>query len=272
MNTATVRALANLTSDFYRAHAASFSATREAGWPGWDRVAAAAEHLLLSTEQPARVFDLACGNLRFERYLHRRFAGQPFAVTAWDNCDELAQCAPQTDTAFYRLDIIETLMARSGCKGAGNLPPNTDCARAWLQPGLAPAHHLSVCFGFMHHIPSLELRQCAVDLLLDATLPGGLLAISFWQFMDEPKLAAKANEGDRHLAEHGIDQNDLDTGDHALGWQDDHSHLRYCHHTSEAELDRLCNHVSHRAEELARFSADGKSGKLNHYLLLRKLD
>ena len=42
MNEATVDALAAINTDFYRDHAAEFSATRSAPWPGWEPLAARA--------------------------------------------------------------------------------------------------------------------------------------------------------------------------------------------------------------------------------------
>ena len=55
------------TGECYRANAESFSQTRQSPWQGWVRLL---EVMGLAAEQkPLRVLDLACGNLRFERYM-----------------------------------------------------------------------------------------------------------------------------------------------------------------------------------------------------------
>ena len=62
--------LIQLNNTFYREHSASFSDTRQAPWPGWVRTMdIALEQLDVATiEHPVRVFDLACGNMRFENF------------------------------------------------------------------------------------------------------------------------------------------------------------------------------------------------------------
>lgn len=59
--------LCALTGEFYRANAESFSQTRQSPWQGWVRLLEVVE--AASGQEPLRVLDLACGNLRFERYL-----------------------------------------------------------------------------------------------------------------------------------------------------------------------------------------------------------
>ena len=97
---ATLRQLNALTSQFYERKAASFSATRQAPWRGWSR----ALDIIAQTDgtfgrHPLAVLDLACGNLRFERFLAERSAG-PLSVIALDNCGPLvAAGTPHADGA-----------------------------------------------------------------------------------------------------------------------------------------------------------------------------
>ena len=51
---------------------------------------------------------------------------------------------------------------------------------------------IAVSFGFMHHIPTQQLRLKALQKLIDAVRPGGLIAVSFWEFLNNEKLAEKA--------------------------------------------------------------------------------
>ena len=56
----------------------------------------------------------------------------------------------------------------------------------------APLADISVCFGFMHHVPSCEYRVRVLDALVRQTRPGGIIAISFWEFMNDERMARKA--------------------------------------------------------------------------------
>ena len=62
----------------------------------------------------------------------------------------------------------------------------------------------------------------------------------------------------------------LEAGDFVLGWQDRPGAYRYCHHFSAAEIDRLVDAVP-EARLVARFGADGRTGTLNEYLVLRRV-
>ena len=190
---ATIRQLNTLTSEFYAREAASFSATRQSPWHGWERAwdaAAAADPTL--ARRALSVLDLGCGNLRFERFLAER-AGGPLAVTAVDNCTPLVKdgrqpaprpASPQAagrqrasadslDSAvpphakqgpaaseramvdFRPFDIVESLLDGSF---ANRLPYGT-C-------------DLAVAFGLMHHLPTFALRTEALAALIRIRRPG----------------------------------------------------------------------------------------------------
>ena len=112
-----IRKLNALTSDFYAREAASFSATRQAPWHGWEkawelitapdaaqgpfpshaavrdslssRAARIPDDYASNSKDSLAVLDLGCGNLRFERFLAER-TNAPLRVTALDNCPDLA--------------------------------------------------------------------------------------------------------------------------------------------------------------------------------------
>ena len=224
------RRLSDLTTSFYAHATASFSATRQAPWLGWERLL---ELCVFVPTHELRVLDLACGNLRFERFLCERFA----SVRAWavDNCDELVSTAP-CSTKYQHVDLAQS-------------PHDVE----------APLCDLSVSFGFMHHLPLLEQRQHVLNVLVEHTRPGGWICVSFWQFAKNPRLRAKARP-----VEEG------EPGDYLLGWQDDAQAQRYCHSFEEEEIDELVASVVPHAAEVARYSADGKTGNLNRYVLLRR--
>lgn len=234
MDTKTAQQLNELNKDFYARVHDSFSATRRSPWKGWDRVRELAAQSLGARLD---VLDLACGNLRFEEYLRSGFD----SVRTWavDNTVELAAHGNAEDVRFQQLDVVQTLLDGT------DLAPAID----------APACDLAVCFGFMHHIALPRHRAEVLRALVSHTRPGGLVAVSFWQFARSPRLLAKATPLE-------------DEGDYLLGWQENASVKRYCHSFSDGEVDELVRQVQGTACELERYHADGKTNDLNCYVIL----
>ncbi len=133
---------------------------------------------------------------------------------------------------------------------------------------------LAVCFGFMHHVPGAELRRAVLSRLIDGVRPGGIVVVSFWQFMNDERIARKAARSlDLALAQPpfaGFASSSLEEGDHLLGWQADDAAFRYCHHFSTTEIDQLAASVSPLAAPIDTFSADGSNHSLNRYLVLQR--
>lgn len=250
--------LCALTGEFYRANAESFSQTRQSPWQGWVRLlevmdARAAERELL------RVLDVACGNLRFERYLADALPGRMLSGWAVDNCEPLVEAGersefgPLSRIAFQNLDVIARL-------SGGRLWESLEAPDA--------SRDLAVSFGFMHHVPLECWRAELLRTLIAKVRPGGFVAVSFWRFLNSDKLARKAQETTiRARAELGIPE--LPPNDYLLGWQDMQGLYRYCHHFDEPEIERLLAAVADSAELVSRFEADGKTGNLNEYVVLR---
>ena len=250
--------LCALTGEFYRANAESFSQTRQSPWQGWVRLlevmdARAAERELL------RVLDVACGNLRFERYLADALPGRMLSGWAVDNCEPLVEAGersefgPLSRIAFQNLDVIERL-------SGGRLRESLEAPDA--------SRDLAVSFGFMHHVPLECWRAELLRTLIAKVRPGGFVAVSFWRFLNSDKLAGKAKETtSRARAELGIPE--LPPNDYLLGWQDTQGLYRYCHHFDEPEIERLLAMMADSADLVSRFEADGRTGNLNEYVVLR---
>ncbi|WP_303861742.1 class I SAM-dependent methyltransferase [Senegalimassilia anaerobia] len=250
--------LCALTGEFYRANAESFSQTRQSPWQGWVRLlevmdARAAERELLC------VLDLACGNLRFERYLADALPGRVLSGYAVDNCDPLVEAGERNESdalsrmSFQNLDAIERLSA--GCLREALEAPDASC-------------DLAVSFGFMHHVPLERWRVELLRALVAKVRSGGFVAVSFWRFLNSDKLAGKAKETtSRARAELGIPE--LPPNDYLLGWQDTQGLYRYCHHFDEPEIERLLAMMADSADLVSRFEADGRTGNLNEYVVLR---
>lgn len=285
-DTPTLHTLNRLTCEFYAREAASFSATRQTPWRGWGRALDIVSHADPSfLSRPIALLDLACGNLRFERFLAERGAELSVAH-ALDNCAVLALSPDSTEALgavagrldFRQVDLAATLIDHGTLD---DLLPLNRC-------------DLSVAFGFMHHLAEPAHRVATLSSLVRAVRPGGFVVVSFWQPLNDPRIAAKAPavtaEG---RAAHGLPP--FAPGDFLLGWQQSEGVYRFCHHTTDDEIDRLLADAApfpmaadtpaspptiHAAgtaplpapsfREVAQFSADGKQGNLNRYVVLRR--
>ena len=249
--------LCALTGEFYRANAESFSQTRQSPWQGWVRLLEVMG--LANGQEPLRVLDVACGNLRFERYLTDALPGRMLSGYAVDNCDPLVEAGerngfgPLSRMVFQNLDAIERLS--TGCLRESLEATDTSC-------------DLAVSFGFMHHVPLERWRMGLLRALVAKVRQGGFVAVSFWRFLNSDKLARKAQET-TNCARAELGLPDLPPNDYLLGWQDTQGLYRYCHHFDEPEIERLLAAVADSAELVSRFEADGKTGNLNEYVVLR---
>ena len=149
-----IRKLNALTSDFYAREAASFSATRQAPWHGWEkawelitapdaaqgpfpshaavrdslssRAARIPDDYASNSKDSLAVLDLGCGNLRFERFLAER-TNAPLRVTALDNCTiwhlpKSALYLPPSRTAFAA-PLLLPKRKRRMLQGRARIPP-----------------------------------------------------------------------------------------------------------------------------------------------------
>ena len=314
-----IRKLNDLTSDFYAREAASFSATRQAPWHGWERVwklitahdavqnpfpshaARVPDDDTGDSGAPLTILDLGCGNLRFERFLAER-TNAPLRVTALDNCPDLASPEIGALSAAFPHSLRSSSAAsktkEEDASGQGANPPEKtivdlralDIVESLLDGTFADrlprnSHDLAVAFGLMHHLPTFALRARVLEGLLGSLRPGGFAVVSFWQFLNDPRLAAKAAT----VTAEGRAAHRLPTfheNDFLLGWQHAEGTYRFCHHTPEDEIDALlaairepsapstsgCAPPAPRAfRGGGRLAAGGTLGGLNRYLILQRL-
>ena len=258
MHEKTVRALAAVNRRFYREAAEAFSATREAPWPGWRRLLSWIEDLL-AEPGGLRVLDLGCGNGRFGAFLSESLAERNAAIhyTGVDASPELLERARRA---------LEARALASCALRAGDLvepdPGET------LPPG---PFSLVVLFGMLHHVPGRERRRALLAAAADRLAPGGLLALTTWQFAASERFRRRMvtwSEYNRVAAE-PIDPATLEHGDHLLPWGEsgDARLVRYVHHVDEEELDALTRGLP--LERVADFRDDGRQGDLNRYCVYR---
>lgn len=321
--------LNDLTSDFYAREAASFSATRQAPWHGWEkawelitapdaaqgpfpshaavrdslssRAARIPDDYASNSKDSLAVLDLGCGNLRFERFL-AECTNAPLRITAFDNCPNLASPGIDAPSAAFSqnlgsFSVPAKTKERDDAEQGANPPEKTivdlralDIVESLLDGTFADrlprnSHDLAVAFGLMHHLPTFALRARVLEGLLGSLRPGGFAVVSFWQFLNDPRLAAKAAT----VTAEGRAAHCLPTfheNDFLLGWQHAEGVYRFCHHTPEDEIDAFLAAIREPSApstsgctsaaplpfcEIARFSADGKQENLNRYLILQRL-
>lgn len=244
------------------------------------------------------VLDIACGNLRFEAFLANTYPHIDWSFFAVDNCEPLV-ASGQEDIAkkvhFTCEDIVSNLLDGLPAAEPANIP-----AFAAATP-----FDLVVSFGFLHHIPSFALRQQFLLEALSQVKPGGYLVVSFWQFLNDPAKRAKIEQthaealaffagcaetcvNDRDALDRGIVSSSsgnpnpsdlkppaffagsLELNDYLLGWKNEPGNYRYCHHFPNEEIDWIIAALAPHATVVESFSADGKPGNLNCYVVFKR--
>lgn len=256
MNASLAKKLCEITNAFYRDNASSFSATRTSPWNGWKTSMEFLGNEGLLDSEHLDVLDLASGNLRFAAFLADAYPQLDVTMYAVDDCADLAISYPNAH--IQNLDITAHLL-----EGA----PLAELIEA-------PLCDVSICFGFMHHVPGRENRARVLEALLDKTNTGGFVIVSFWMFLNNEALAKKAAithaQALRALSLSEAEIAALDEGDYFLGWKDTTDSYRYCHNFTDADIDALIASVERRAHVAARFIADGRTNNLNDYVILQK--
>ncbi|MBW2290926.1 MAG: class I SAM-dependent methyltransferase [Deltaproteobacteria bacterium] len=267
MNAKTQQALIDINRAFYAGVADDFSDSRRDPWPGWRR---ALRQLKQSADRSISVLDVGCGNGRFASFLEDEL-GQPFR--------------------YLGLDSSSALLSHA--RGAGDSPSYIEFAQREILDStvqLVPAgsrYDLIALFGVLHHVPAEASRRDLLQRLISQLTVGGILIVTAWQFGAFERFRARmlpwqtyndrisdafdqigADQiGADQIGEDQIDERELEAGDHLLRWGAT-SLPRYCHFTNPDELRELL--ATDRAEWVDEFSADGKTGDLNRYAVLRR--
>ena len=245
MDAKTANKCASLTSEFYKKVADSFSETRQNPWAGWERA-------LSSVDFPKSfsLLDVACGNMRFEKFLAQRQVVPDIALCV-DNCQKLiSDTAPDTGfdvgfpCEFKNVDLLDT---------------NSNFTDDRFD--------LIVCFGFFHHIPTTPARVAFLKKLISCLAPFSTLVLSFWQFMKDERIAKKAiltTARATNLFDLALNEND-----YMLGWKNEADVFRYCHNFTDDEIDELVGEAG-GVDVVDSYLEDGKNHDLNRYIVLRK--
>jgi len=249
LDTSTHARLRQINRDFYSSRAADFDRTRHpGGWPGWRRVVETAmvQTPAAGARPPLRVLDLGCGNGRFALFLERNAelrSHQPFTYVGIDLSDELIE------------------HARSACAGRRHIRFQIDDIENCLLHDAT--YDFVALFGILHHLPGFDSRRRALQRAASTVAPGGLLAVTCWQFTGDPRFKGRQLDWSEEPA---VDREQLEPGDHLLRWGPaDSGARRYCHEINEREVGRLVDGLP--LVELSRYRADGPGDRQNLYWL-----
>jgi tRNA (uracil-5-)-methyltransferase TRM9 len=263
MNAKTRETLNRINRAFYAAVAEDFSASRQHAWPGWCRVVDCVRRLRPSEAggEPLRILDVGCGNGRFAGFLDTEYEGA-FRYLGIDSSQPLLAIARRRyrDRAHIEFAFGDVVAAAAG-----------DAASAEAESP-SSAFGLILLVGLLHHVPGVETRRALLQQLARRLAPGALLAAAAWRFGAFERFRSRIlawedyNRGTRDP----VDLTQLEPGDHLLRWGAGDRVARYCHFVDRAEMAALVTGLD--LERVEEFSADGKTGDLNHYVVLRRSD
>jgi tRNA (uracil-5-)-methyltransferase TRM9 len=241
MDESTARALAEINRAFYRDHAAAFSATRSAPWPGFAPLAEA----LREVAGTPRVLDVGCGNGRLARYLADALAPRAVAICGVDASAPLLDDARRAGPAGAHWQLCDVVEA----------------------PGTLPSgpYDLVAVLAVIHAVPGRERRRALVAACANRLAPGGRLAFSTW-WRGEGERAVDWNSYSSR-AGMPIDCSQLEPGDRLIPWGPGDDVVRYFHFFDESDVASCTAGLPLALER--RYRADGRGGDQNEYFVFR---
>ncbi len=240
MQPQTVAALLALNRQFYARFAGEFSRTRRSWPPGYARI-------LSYLRRGFNVLDLGCGNGRLLHFLgESAWAGRYIGLDSSENllaeATRTAASHPTIPSQFILADLFD------------------DRWTAALQPML-PLGAL-VSLAVLHHIPGRANRAAFLAHAARLLLPESPFIVSTWQFMSSLRLQKRRMRWE----DADIAVEDVEPGDHLVGWGEGSPGVRYCAAIDEPELKALAAEAGLQVQET--FFSDGHEGNLNLYAVL----
>ncbi len=223
--------LLQINREFYQSFARPFAETRRRLQPG-------AAQAIRTISPEAAVLDLGSGSGEVARALARR--NHQGAYQGIDQCDALlseARLSGLPQAIFLQADLA-----------ASDWPTRTH-----------PPYTCALAFAVLHHLPGAERRLefvATVRSLLDAH--GGFV-FSTWQFQTSERLRRRIVPW-RAV---GLEDSQVDEGDHLIDWRHGGQGLRYVHAFNDAELSDLARLAGFRP--VRSYLADGHNGRLGRY-------
>lgn len=218
--------------EFYKNHAEEFSKTRQNPWDGWQKC------LQILTENTDKdhinVLDIACGNGRFYKFLEDNLH-KSVSYLGVDNNDfmMLEGILKYGLAEFKNLDVLQE---RDKIEGT---------------------YDLITVFGLTHHIPGQEFRLDWFNKLPRILNTRGILILTFWNLSEDNRFK-KAQKAEN-----------LEENDFYYGWGESED-KRYVHIYTDEEINTIKqDYEKQNLKLIEKFYADGKTGKLNRYLIFK---
>jgi tRNA (uracil-5-)-methyltransferase TRM9 len=266
----TIKQLNQLNKSFYQIVADDFSDSRQYSWQGWQKIPKFLEKNKKKAKK-IKVLDIACGNARFAQFLQKE--KNNFDYFALDNSQKLLNIAQETlnkektSSKLFNFDLIDNYLNN----------------KKIIWP-INEKFDLIVTFGLTHHLPSHELRLEFFQSLKNLLANDGLLIISNWQFANDQRFQKNILNWQKIKKNQKINifqkirlktiLKKLEKNDYLLDWRKNKEEsllkaaIRYCHYLDEEESTKLFQKSDYSIIE--NFLADGKSGQLNQYFVLKK--
>ena len=243
--------LLTLNREFYTTVAEPFDATRMASSVGKRELV---RRLSLHAIPTPTLADVGCGNGRLAWLLDEHLDGLDKSldyVGVDANAPLLASAQAHTaDLRYVRASFVQADLAQSDWPATIPTPDG--------------GFDIVTCLATLQHLPGLDLRVVVMQQLAALVAPGGIVAISTWQFLTSPRFTAKLVAWETI----GVDAASVDAGDALLPWQQEHYAVRYVHQIDLDEVETLADAAGLTVE--ATYMADGKEGNLNLYAILRR--
>jgi SAM-dependent methyltransferase len=235
----TIRYLNQLNRAFYAQVADEFDQTRAGAWRGWERL------VLFLPSPPISVLDVGCGNGRFGTFLAKHIEGQIHyhgvdnSIVFLEKAKMALANIPSLQATLEERDIID-------------------------QPLTMGEYDLVAAFGVIHHIPGGDNRRTFVRQLAERISTNGLLVYAEWRFYEFERFQARTVPPPEGIS--------LEAGDYLINWGNSvaqqNDPLRYYHYVDDAESVELI--AATGLELIATYRADGRTGNMNNYIILKK--
>lgn len=243
MREAVQQHLLDLNRRFYATVAVEFDRTRQ-GLPQGMLTLAQVLHARLPA--PTHILDAGCGNGRFARAL-----AQAHVTGAYLGID--------ADARLLDLAAAQTADLRGlTCRFA----PIDLAQPGWIDAAADAPYDAVVCLAVLHHFPGYALRRRLLVEMANLLAPGGVLALSTWQFLSVSRFVTRGAPWEAI----GLREADVEPGDALLTWNQGEHAVRYVHNLDLDEVEQMAGECGLRVVET--FRADGKEGNLNLFVTL----
>jgi SAM-dependent methyltransferase len=223
--------LLRVNREFYQSFARPFAETRRRLQPG-------AAEALRDLPLQAAVLDLGCGSGEVARVLVRRGHRGPYlGVDQSEGLLDEARRSGLPQAEFLQADLVT--------------PGWPDMTH--------PPYAYVLAFAVLHHLPGADRRSKFAASVRGLLGQQGLFVFSVWQFQTSERLRRRIVPWPTI----GLEDDQVDPGDHLLDWRHGGRGLRYVHAFEASELEDLAHQAGFH--QVRAYSADGQGGRLGRY-------